>query len=447
MALQDLTPQLRTRLNRMERAVGWFVFLATALLVFGFGYYIFKTAKRKGWFIPRAPYFTFTDRATGLKVGDPVVLMGFEVGQITRIDTMDPWSSYNVYVEFEIKEPYNGYLWTGHKGSRAKVATSDLFGKRVLEVTKGYDGYPAYTFHPFAQITLGQARTEPRPEKWQFASEHYGELETNLLIKALAPVTKESLEQLAKLGVKQISVVATNETRNLPTAVWNDQIGGYTNFIPREIPEKKIKANVYWLVADETPAITERLEAIVDQVQKALPGIFELTNQITGVLASGTTLTSNLNFTVIEVQPALSNLTFLTAQLRSPGSLGDWMLGATGRLNAETALGNASLAISNANLAVAHADTNLVALMEKLAVSLDEIAGITGNLRAQVDANTNLVSSISKMIVDADDLIQGLKKHWLLRSAYKTKPAANSNAETKTNAPPVRLNSPRDAPR
>jgi hypothetical protein len=50
MGLQDLTPQLRTRLNRMERAVGWFVFLATALLIFGFGYYIYKTAQSKGWF-------------------------------------------------------------------------------------------------------------------------------------------------------------------------------------------------------------------------------------------------------------------------------------------------------------------------------------------------------------------------------------------------------------
>ena len=32
MALNDLTPQLRTRLSRVERAVGWFVLLALALL-------------------------------------------------------------------------------------------------------------------------------------------------------------------------------------------------------------------------------------------------------------------------------------------------------------------------------------------------------------------------------------------------------------------------------
>ena len=113
MALQDLTPQLRTRLSRMERAVGWFVLLATALLAFGFAYYVYNTAERKGWFKIKAPYFTFTDRATGLKIGDPVSLMGFEVGRITDI-TAQPANdfTYNVYIEFELKEPFYDYIWT-----------------------------------------------------------------------------------------------------------------------------------------------------------------------------------------------------------------------------------------------------------------------------------------------------------------------------------------------
>lgn len=439
MALQDLTPQLRTRLNRMESAVGWFVFLATALLVFGFGYYLYKTATRKGWFIPRAPYFTFADRATGLKVGDPVVLMGFEVGQITRIDTMEAWSEYNVYVEFEIKEPYNGYLWAGRRGSRAEVATADLFGKRVLEVTKGFDGYPAYSFHPLKEVSLGQARAESRPERWRFASEYFDATKTNRLIKILDTVTRTNLDKLVALGVEKISVFETNEIRKTPTVVWDDKLDGYTNFIPRNIPERKIEANLYWLISDETPAITERLEAIVNQVQKALPGIFQLTNQIAGVLSNSSSLTSNLNLVALDAQPAISNLTFLTAQLRSPGSLGDWMLGPTGRLNAETVLGNA-------NLAIAHADTNLTTALESLARSLDEIAGITSNLHAQVQANTNILSSITKTVVDADELVQGLKKHWLLRSTFKAKPGADTRSET--NAPPApRLGSPRDPTR
>ena len=83
MALQDLTPQLRTRLSRTERAVGWFVFLATALLLFGFGYYIYHTAVRRGWFVIKAPFHVYVKSSEGLKVGDDVYMMGFAVGQIT----------------------------------------------------------------------------------------------------------------------------------------------------------------------------------------------------------------------------------------------------------------------------------------------------------------------------------------------------------------------------
>jgi len=107
MALQDLTPQLRTRLSRMERAVGWFVVLAMALLVFGFAYYAYHTAQRKGWFLTKAPYYTYTASASGVKVGDPVMLMGLVVGQITDMEPMPPdYFKYNIYVEFEIKAPY-----------------------------------------------------------------------------------------------------------------------------------------------------------------------------------------------------------------------------------------------------------------------------------------------------------------------------------------------------
>src|SRR5207247_10351494 len=110
MALQDLTPQLRTRLSRMERAVGIFVGLATLLLLSGFFYYLYHTATRKGWFLTKVTYFTYVDRADGLKVGDPVKLMGLLAGQITKILPEDPNSQYNIYVEFKINEPHSGYI-------------------------------------------------------------------------------------------------------------------------------------------------------------------------------------------------------------------------------------------------------------------------------------------------------------------------------------------------
>ena len=140
MPLQDLTPQLRTRLSRMERAVGLFVLLATALLVFGFGYYFYKTAGRKGWFLKKITYQTCVSSGAGLKVGDPVKLMGFDVGEITAIIPNDPYAYYNITIRFQVKVDqynYQGYIWSD---SRVKVNAGDLLGNRFLEITKGVGG-------------------------------------------------------------------------------------------------------------------------------------------------------------------------------------------------------------------------------------------------------------------------------------------------------------------
>ena len=58
-------------------------------------------------------------------------------------------------------------------------------------------------------------------------------------------------------------------------------------------------------------------------------------------------------------------------------------------------------------------DTNLGALLFNL-------ADLTGGLNAQVQSNSNMLGGIAKTVGDTDDLVQGLKRHWLLRSAFKT---------------------------
>ena len=78
MPLQDLTPQLRTRLSRLERLVGLFVTVATLLLLAGLGYYVYHLAERKGWFLEKLPYFTLVHDAAGLKVDFITVWMAAE---------------------------------------------------------------------------------------------------------------------------------------------------------------------------------------------------------------------------------------------------------------------------------------------------------------------------------------------------------------------------------
>ncbi len=420
MALQDLTPQLRTRLSRMERAVGWFVALAVALLAFGFVYYVYHTAQSKGWFLTRAPYYTYTDRATGLKVGDPVMLMGLSVGQITRMEPMAPEEfQRNIYVEFEIKDPYYGYLWT--QGSRAKITTADLLGKRVIEVTKGTGGYPTYIFNPLREVAVAELGVWPDLSKWLLAQEVWDTTGTNLVAKAKTPLT--NLTAITAAGCTNLLVMYAAEQRKTMTGVWNDQEARY------DVCTRKSK---YELVADESAAVTERLEKLVAEVEQSLPNILRLTNQIATVLSNTANLSSNWNMVALDTRPAISNLTTLTAQLNQPGALGEWLLPTNVNRRLESALGSADTALASAN-------TNLTELAENLGRSLDNLANLTSNLNSQVQANTNMLGEISRAIVNADSFVQGLKRHWLLRSAFRAK---DTNALPAV--PAGQLRSPKD---
>jgi len=407
MALKDLTPQLRTRLSHVERAVGWFVLLALALLAVGFGYYIHTTAQRKGWFQRKITYETCVSSAAGLKVGDPVKLMGFDVGEITAIIPNDPYQYYNVTLQFRVKVNqynYQGYIWSD---SRVKVNAGDLLGNRFLEISKGAGGAPT-----ILERTNNKVAAVLRDEYFQALQK-----------KRFEAVRKREVEEARAAGraaapdgplLAQVIAGLKAEADARPAEF-------YTNDLPN---------NIYFLEPLESPAISERLDKLVTQVENALPGILALTNEITAVLANSASATSNLNAAAVAAQPAVANLAALTAQLRGPGALGDWMLGTNG-----TAGVNAL--VTQANATVVNADTNLAALVENLGRSLNNLADITSNLNVQVQVNTNMLGAISTAVIHADDLVQGLKRHWLLRSAFKGK----------TNAPPSTTSAPQLSPR
>jgi ABC-type transporter Mla subunit MlaD len=333
MAIQDLTPQLRTRLRRVEKIVGFFVALAALVLVVGFAYYLYHTAERRGWFIPKCPYFTFMASGEGLKVGDPVMLMGFEVGKITVITAQPPGSYYKVYVGIEVRRPYYGYVWTD---SRVHVASAGLLGSRNLEITPGATGQP----------TVYEA----------------GGRISELLVGGLRePFAK------AQKGI----------------------------FLP----------------PDEEPSLSDRAQKLVSTVEQALPNILSLTNQLYIVLTNTAQLTANANLVVMDTHPLVTNLTAITANLRDPhGSFGEWIV--PPELN-----------------------TNLVVLTTSLNDTILNLAAITSNLNAQVESNDKILSQISTLVVNTDNLVQGLKKHWLLRGVFQK---MNSQTNAPANVKPAR---------
>lgn len=415
MALQDLTPQLRTRLNRMERAVGWFVMLATALLVFGFGYYIYNTAESKGWFKTKAVFYTYADDGAGFSVGDNVKLMGFNAGRILEIQPMPPWGSeHNIYVKFEVLEPNFGYLWT--VGSRAKWAESGFLGKRELNVTKGVGGHAIYLINPIRTASVTEARALPGLEKWRLGEEI--RVETNVVANAWQPLSAKLLEQITGWGRSNLWVVDTSVKKRYVTAVWNNNEYHWEPFA---------ETNLYELPPEETPSVMVRLQNLVSQVETALPHILDLTNQISAVLSNSARLTSNLDVVAENARPLVTNLSIITANIRDPhGSLGEWLIPTNTHQQLDTTLLTANVTLTNI-------DTNLVAMVESVTRSLDNLSDITSNLNHQVQVNSNILSQVSGLVVNSDQFVQGLKRFWLFRHLFKAK---------NTNAPPAGPSTP-----
>jgi preprotein translocase subunit YajC len=410
MALQDLTPQLRTRLSRMERIVGWFVLLATALLLFGFGYFLYNKAQSKGWFFVQARFYTYIDSAAGLKVGDPVVLMGFQVGQITDIAAMPPRTGHNVMIAFEInklnqsQQPYFGYIWS--QGSMVKSA-SDFLGNRSLEITRGTNGFNVYSVHLVECLSLEKAQSLSDLTNWILA-ENILDQNSNLVLRTYSRLAGSNLTQIAAMQHDPILAFHLPDKRRHIASIWNNQTQRYEAYDYQNLDV----TNAYELRVVEAVAISDQAQAMVTQVQNALPGILALTNKIAAILDNVANATSNLNTTIVSARPMLNNLADITAQLREPGSPVIWALGTNGNSQLEGAL-------TNANSLIAHMDTNLDQLTQQIGMTLDNVANITSNLNAQVQANPNMLFGISKMVTDSDDLVQGLKRHWLLRSAFK----------------------------
>ena len=352
MAVQDLTPQLRTRLSRLEKAVGWFVTIATLLLLAGLAYYVRSVARNKGWFLTKAPYFTYLESGAGVKVGDKVRLMGFPAGEITRITPEEPGKFYNVYVEFELNKPHYGYVWDD---SVVKVKSAGLLGDRFLEITKG-----------------GTRRTN------------------------------------------NVSATYREDERGQITGIYLDQQNVFTNWHRGDKP--------YWLIAEEPPELASQLDDMVGMLKVSLTNVLFLTNALTKTLTNAAEATGHLNELLVGAKPIVANLAVITGNITNPlGSLGDWLLPVAMSAQVNTLLTNANATVGNVNTTVTNVNTNLVVVLSQVILSLENLSGITSNLNKQVQSNTNIVSSLSSLITDADDLVQGLKKHWLLRSAFKDK--------------------------
>jgi hypothetical protein len=322
---------------------------------------------------------------------------------------MPPRTPHNVRIDFEINQindqvqppqPYYGYVWS--EGSVVKVNSTDFLGKRGLEITRGNNGFNVYTSRKPQTLSLAQLKDLQNPTEWRLAQNLF-DAQSNLIYRAWTSVT--NLPRLDEIKPDSVLLFHVPDNQHHIASMWDTTSQHYLDYVA---------TNTYELKAAESPAIADQLQAMVLEVQQALPNILALTNKLAAVLDNAANATSNLNLTIADSHPLMANFAAISGQLRGPGALGAWVLGTNAPFQVETALTNANLLLVNVN-------TNMNQLTEQIGQTLDNLAGITSNLNVQVQANSNMLGGISKTVMDSDSFIQGLKHHWLLRSAFKSK--------------------------
>lgn len=370
MALQDLTPQLRTRLNRVERAVGLFVFVSVALLVSGLAFYVRHRLKEQGYGLKKIPYYTFVSDSTGLKVGTPVKMMGFTVGEITVVERgPDTWwmvqSNLNVFVKFVVREPYFDYIWID---SHVKLGGGDFLGTRSLEVTRGrsYD------------LTAGNWRGK---EPW-VASDDW----------------------------------ATDRYLNY-------------NTLPLTYRRLKEQPNGVFLITEENPPLPEKLGQIAQTVDAALPSLLALTNKVDAVLSNVISLTAQVEKTLPRVQSAIGEAEKLIGDVRpltqKPGGIGELLIPTNLNSQLTVALDDVHKNADRLGPLV----TNISQAVSDMRSTLQVVQNTVSNLQSQLAANPDLAPAVTQVAAKTAQLAETtdtlLKRHWLFRSAFKTNKVAN----------------------
>ncbi|MBV9464251.1 MAG: hypothetical protein JO317_08495 [Verrucomicrobiae bacterium] len=108
-------------------------FVLIALLTFlGAFYYI---AKHQHWLEPYITFYSYLEDSEGVQAGDPIYLMGFKIGYVTKIDvgSSEPGHERQLVLIYKVMKAYHYYI------NQDSVLQVDHFlpGTPRLEITKG----------------------------------------------------------------------------------------------------------------------------------------------------------------------------------------------------------------------------------------------------------------------------------------------------------------------
>jgi ABC-type transporter Mla subunit MlaD len=320
MALQDLTPQLRTRLHRVEWMVVLFLVVA---VVSGAGlvvWFIRTTGEARGWWVTEVPYYTYVSQATGIHDGTPVQLMGYRVGRVTHVEPVNldlrrSWDYYatnnfNVFVRFTIREPYPGYINTDSKVTIGGFPV-EVAGGVTLDVSVG---------SPEALVTITNLPGGRLGVLWdQFAYKSPSADRTNKFLKYgaitngakgyyLALDQSETLLAQAQRIMGKVDRISGVIDATLPKATANlDEVLGHMARITAQLePRLARDGGVGDLVM---PVDTKtKLNLVLDSVTRKSEELTPILSQVNQTLGEARLRSQELGPVLVDVRKTLGDL-------------------------------------------------------------------------------------------------------------------------------------------
>ncbi|MBN2029083.1 MCE family protein [bacterium] len=118
------------RTSFKEIKVGGVIIIALVIMVVT----VFFIGGKKKLFGNKVSYRIHFDSTGGLYVGDPVLLTGVEIGNVTRIGFPEEIGTKKILVEISVLKEVSGRI---RKDTRARVAAASLVYGKVVELTMG----------------------------------------------------------------------------------------------------------------------------------------------------------------------------------------------------------------------------------------------------------------------------------------------------------------------
>ena len=274
---------------KKEVKIGIIVLLAIGVFIYGFNF-----LRGHNLFNPQRKLFAVYPKIDGLLEANPLLLNGFKVGQVNKIELREKDGKYDVLVTFFISSDVD--IPTN---SAAKIVSSDLLGSKAVEL-------------------VFSKRTDYVKDGDYLVGESEDDIKTSVN-KQIAPLQKKA-EQL----ISSIDSVMQVVTQVMNANVRQNLITSFESIKNTIITLEHTTYKVDTLLSKEQYAIADiiqKVSSITTNIEKNNEKLSNVINNFSNI--SDSLAKANVKKTIEETNKALSDANLILAQINSgQGTMG-----------------------------------------------------------------------------------------------------------------------------